>query len=133
MPSLELHSTLVCFWESPGESCQTTEGNHRGGPGPGALTWLPWGRGPRLGNTVPGPVGAVRFLKGPGLFHRNGNRQGKSQVAGLLPLRGAVQELGAHSPFPLCAINSGAWYVSGRDPGAELPTVARNPLCVTLK
>lgn len=24
--------------------------------------------------------------------------------------------------------NSGAWYVSGREAGAELPTVARNPL-----
>lgn len=128
MLSLEFYFTLVCFWESPGESCQTTEGSHRGGPGPGALTWFPQGRGPRLGYRVLGPVGAVRCLKGPVLLHRNSNSQGTCRAAGLLPLGGAFQELGAHSPFPLCVINSGAGHVSGTEAGSELPAVARNPL-----
>lgn len=73
---------------------------------------LPWNTrdtpceyGPRtLGCRV--ILGQTSF--GSALFplHRNGNSQGKSHVAGLLPLWGTVQGIGAHSPFPVCVINS---------------------------
>lgn len=56
------------------------------------------------------------------MLPRNGKSRGKPQVAGLLPLWGAFRRLGAHSPLPLCVINSGARLVNGREADSELPT-----------
>lgn len=62
------------------------------------------------------------WLRALFLFHRNDNSQGKSYMAGLLPLWGAAEGLGAHSSFPLCVINSGALCVNGREADPELLT-----------
>lgn len=72
---------------------------------------------------VPGSLGAGWFLgrrhlaRSMFLLKRSDTNQRKSHVAGLLPLWGAAQGFGAHSPLLLCVLSSSA-AVDGR--GADL-------------
>lgn len=112
---------LLYFWDFPGESCQTTEGNKRGGPGPGAQTWLwsMWGHSLGIWSWDPRVrcdswVAQLCYTEMATV--RGSPRWLGSFISGLHP-RGLGLTAQFHS-----VINSGAWHVNGREANSEQPT-----------